>query len=191
MRSRRSLVKLPSIASRRCFGLDVHREFAQVAIWQDGQVRQAGQITATPEGLRVFADSLAPTDEISKLRDRAVDILVRCSRQAAPSVQFAAADSLRQWAHGYRNLAHDLGARDWPEGPFELPRRRRGRAPGSLTGSVCAAGDRHEVGRVEVVRHGAFGGRHAADRDARGVEAALAFELVAQPLHERDAILQA
>jgi hypothetical protein len=30
--------------------LDVHREFAQVAIWQDGLVRQAGQIAATPGG---------------------------------------------------------------------------------------------------------------------------------------------
>jgi transposase len=51
--------------TRRCFGLDVHREFAQVAIWQDGVVRQAGQIAATPEGLRLFADSLAPSDEVA------------------------------------------------------------------------------------------------------------------------------
>jgi transposase len=51
--------------TRRCFGLDVHREFAQVAIWQDGLVRQAGQIAMTPEALRVFADSLAPTDEVA------------------------------------------------------------------------------------------------------------------------------
>jgi len=43
----------------------VHREFAQVAIWQDGRVRQAGQIAATPEGLRAFADSLAPSDEVA------------------------------------------------------------------------------------------------------------------------------
>jgi transposase len=51
--------------TRRCFGLDVHREFAQVAIWQDGRVRQAGLVPATPEGLRAFADSLAPTDEVA------------------------------------------------------------------------------------------------------------------------------
>src|SRR3982751_191046 len=51
--------------TRRCFGLDVHREFAQVAIWEDGRVRQAGQVAATPEGLRLFADSLAPTDEVA------------------------------------------------------------------------------------------------------------------------------
>jgi transposase len=51
--------------SRRCIGLDVHRDFMQVAIWEAGRVRQAGQIQTTPEALRVFADSLAPTDEVA------------------------------------------------------------------------------------------------------------------------------
>src|SRR3954454_16220633 len=51
--------------TRRCFGLDVHREFAQVAIWQDGLVCQAGQIAMNPEALKIFADSLAPTDEVA------------------------------------------------------------------------------------------------------------------------------
>jgi transposase len=46
-------------------GLDVHRDFAQVAIWQDGLVCQAGRIDTTPEALRLFADSLAPTDEVA------------------------------------------------------------------------------------------------------------------------------
>jgi hypothetical protein len=55
--------------------------------------------------------NLAPTQEICQLRDRAVDILVRCSRQAAPTVQYAAADSLRQWAHGHRNLTDTLRER--------------------------------------------------------------------------------
>ena len=51
--------------TRRCVGLDVHREFAQVAIWEGGRVRQAGRVAATPEGLRLFADSLAPSDEVA------------------------------------------------------------------------------------------------------------------------------
>jgi transposase len=51
--------------TRRCIGLDVHRDFAQVAIWQDGLVRQAGQIAMTAEALMIFADSLAPTDEVA------------------------------------------------------------------------------------------------------------------------------
>jgi transposase len=50
---------------RRCIGLDVHREFAQVAIWEDGVVWQAGRIQTTPEALRDFADSLCATDEVA------------------------------------------------------------------------------------------------------------------------------
>ena len=49
----------------RRIGLDVHRDFAQVAIWEDGVVRQVGRIVATPEALRLFADSLAPSDEVA------------------------------------------------------------------------------------------------------------------------------
>lgn len=51
--------------SRRCIGLDVHRDFAQVAIWQDGVVTQAGRFGTTPEEVRAFADGLTPTDEVA------------------------------------------------------------------------------------------------------------------------------
>ena len=50
---------------RRCIGLDVHREFAQVAIWQGGLVIQAGRFATTPEGVRAFADELGPADEVA------------------------------------------------------------------------------------------------------------------------------
>src|ERR1041385_6578811 len=50
---------------RRCIGLDVHREFAEVAIWEDGGVRSAGQIATTPEALRLFAESLCELDEVA------------------------------------------------------------------------------------------------------------------------------
>ena len=49
----------------RRLGLDVHREFAQIAVWEDGVVRQAGRIATTPEAIRVFADSLLATDEVA------------------------------------------------------------------------------------------------------------------------------
>jgi len=52
-------------APRRCFGLDVHRDFAQVAIWQNGVVTQAGTFLTTPEQVRAFADSLGPRDEVA------------------------------------------------------------------------------------------------------------------------------
>jgi len=50
---------------RRCIGLDVHRDFAEVAIWQEGVVRSAGRIETTPEELRLFADSLSEHDEVA------------------------------------------------------------------------------------------------------------------------------
>lgn len=43
---------------RRCIGLDVHREFAQVAIWQGGLVAQVDRFATTPEGVRAFAEGL-------------------------------------------------------------------------------------------------------------------------------------
>jgi transposase len=48
--------------TRRCIGLDVHRDFAQVAIWQAGQ---AGRFATTPEGVREFAAGLGPADEVA------------------------------------------------------------------------------------------------------------------------------
>jgi transposase len=50
---------------RRCIGLDVHREFAQVAVWQGGVVTQAGRFATTPEGVRAFAEELGPADEVA------------------------------------------------------------------------------------------------------------------------------
>src|SRR5215210_4195688 len=52
-------------ARRRCIGLDVHREFAQVAVWQGGLVWQAGRFATTPEGVRAFAEELGPADEVA------------------------------------------------------------------------------------------------------------------------------
>jgi transposase len=50
---------------RRCIGLDIHREFAEVAIWEDGIVRLAGRIETTPEALHLFAESLCEQDEVA------------------------------------------------------------------------------------------------------------------------------
>jgi transposase len=50
---------------RRCIGLGVPRDFAEVAIWQEGVVRSAGRIETKPEALRLFADSLCEQDEVA------------------------------------------------------------------------------------------------------------------------------
>jgi transposase len=53
------------VGEQRCIGLDVHREFAQVAVWQGGLVWQAGRFATTPEGVRAFAEQLGPADEVA------------------------------------------------------------------------------------------------------------------------------
>ncbi len=49
----------------RAIGLDVHREFCEVAICEDGKVRSAGRMPSTPEGLRTLAESLLSSDRVA------------------------------------------------------------------------------------------------------------------------------
>jgi len=49
----------------RAIGLDVHRDFCEVALVESGALRSAGRITTTPEQLELFAQSLAPTDRVA------------------------------------------------------------------------------------------------------------------------------
>jgi transposase len=48
----------------RSIGLDVHRDFCEVAIVEDSVVRSAGRIATSPESIGLFAGSLCPTDEV-------------------------------------------------------------------------------------------------------------------------------
>jgi transposase len=49
----------------RCIGLDVHRDFCEVAIWEEGEVRRAPKVSARPEPLRQFAEELGPADRVA------------------------------------------------------------------------------------------------------------------------------
>jgi transposase len=49
----------------RAIGLDVHREFCEVAICEDGQVRSAGRVAATPDGIRTLAEGLLASDRVA------------------------------------------------------------------------------------------------------------------------------
>ena len=44
----------------RFIGLDVHRDFCEVAISEGGKARSAGRVSDDPETLAVFGQSLAP-----------------------------------------------------------------------------------------------------------------------------------
>ena len=49
----------------RFIGLDVHRDFCEVAIAESGQVRLAGRVQIEPEELALFAQSLAADDQVA------------------------------------------------------------------------------------------------------------------------------
>ena len=49
----------------RSIGLDVHRDFCEVAIVEGGEVRSAGRIETTPATLALFAASLGAQDRVA------------------------------------------------------------------------------------------------------------------------------
>jgi transposase len=49
----------------RSTGMDVHRDFCEVAIAADGAVRAGGRIKTTRAALELFARSLAASDEVA------------------------------------------------------------------------------------------------------------------------------
>jgi transposase len=49
----------------RYIGMDVHREFAQLAVVEDGLVRDEGRIGVTPEALREWASGLGVDDQVA------------------------------------------------------------------------------------------------------------------------------
>lgn len=49
----------------RAIGLDVHRDFCEVAIAEAGEIRSAGRVETKPERLELFAASLAADDLVA------------------------------------------------------------------------------------------------------------------------------
>jgi transposase len=49
----------------RAIGLDVHRDFCEVAICEAGRVRSAGRIKTSPDAFELFARSLGPQDRVA------------------------------------------------------------------------------------------------------------------------------
>ena len=49
----------------RSIGMDVHRDFCEIAIAEDGAVRAAGRIATEPAALELFAQSLVASDEVA------------------------------------------------------------------------------------------------------------------------------
>ena len=65
----------------RGFGLDVHRDFCEVAIGEQGEVRSAGRIATRIGALEVFADSLAAGDVVAVEATTGTDKIVSVFEQ--------------------------------------------------------------------------------------------------------------
>ena len=48
----------------RVIGMDIHRTFAEVVVWEDGRLRPIGRVDMTRSGLEGFGRTLAKTDEV-------------------------------------------------------------------------------------------------------------------------------
>jgi len=56
---------------RRVIGIDTHRTFGEVVIWEDGRLRHAGRVDMTRTALEGFGKSLLVTDvRVPVERDR-------------------------------------------------------------------------------------------------------------------------
>lgn len=49
---------------RRVIGMDIHRTFGEVVIWEEGKLRHAGRVDMTRTGLEGFGKSLLASDEV-------------------------------------------------------------------------------------------------------------------------------
>ena len=49
---------------RRVIGMDIHRTFAEVVVWEEGRLCPAGRVDMTRSGLEGFGRSLSKEDEV-------------------------------------------------------------------------------------------------------------------------------
>jgi transposase len=80
----------------RCIGLDVHREFCEVAISEEGRVRSAGRIRTRRQELELFAQSLGSDDEVALETTGGAARIAEILRPHVERVVVANAKKLRQ-----------------------------------------------------------------------------------------------
>src|SRR5215207_232126 len=83
----------------RCIGLDVHRDFCQVAIADGGRVRHAGRIETSVAALELFAGSLAPDDRVVLEATGSAFAIARILRPHVARVVVANAQEVRAISH--------------------------------------------------------------------------------------------
>jgi hypothetical protein len=163
----------------RAIGLDVHRDFCEIAIAEAGSVRSAGRIATRPEVLEVFAESLASTDqvvlevtgnawEIARIIEAHVARVVVVSpsdtgiRQARAKTDRLDALAVGQAAGG-RVAGHGLDARR--AGPRDAPTT----GPTLSAGQRAVRAHRRAAAREAAAPRGAHDRRRSAARIYRAI----------------------
>jgi transposase len=83
----------------RCIGLDVHRDFCEVAVAAQGQVGHTGRIETSRASLELFAASLAPDDEVVLEATGPAFAIARILRPHVARVVVANAQEVRAISH--------------------------------------------------------------------------------------------
>jgi transposase len=141
----------------RSVGLDVHRDFCEVAIAEGGSVRSAGRVETSPERLELFARSLGADDrvalevsggawEIARILEPRVERVVVVS-PADTGIRQARAKTDRLDARTLARLlaAGELDAVWMPDEACRVLRRRLGRREQLVRSRTRAKNEVHAV----------------------------------------------
>ena len=111
----------------RAVALDVHRDFCEVAIVEQGELRSGGRIETKPETLELFAQSLDVHDHVAlEVTGNAWEIARIIEPRVARVIVVSPSDTgIRQARKG---KLHQRVERAWTE-PRTRSRRRRALSP--------------------------------------------------------------
>ncbi len=137
----------------RSFGLDVHLDFCEVAVCEDGRVSQLGRIASTPEAICEFARGLSSEDQVvleascgammiaRLLRVSAVGRVVVCNAAETRAISHARVKSDRfDAAMLAKLLAAGMLGEVWvPDEATGALRRSRVRIPSSASPSSASS----------------------------------------------------
>jgi len=177
----------------RAIGLDVHRDFCEVAIAEGGEVRSAGRIQTTPQALELFAGSLGGDDrvalevtcgawEIARIIEPHVERVVVVS-PSDTGIRQARAKTDRLDARTLAKLlvAGELDSVWMPDARIQVLRRRLGRRAQLVHSRTRAKNEIHAVLQRRLT------GRPPAS-DLFGVKGRRWLAGVELPLEERETV---
>lgn len=155
----------------RAVGMDVHRDFCEVAIADGGRVTQPGRVLTTPAALELFAASLAPTDRVALevtgnaaeiariIRRHVADVVVVSPHDTAVGRARAKTDRLDARTLARLLAAGELDAVWMPDETTRAMRRRLSQRSQLVRSRTRAKNELHAV-LIRRLQRRAHGQRH-------------------------------